>query len=123
MPDISHVFGGDVQVSANGDLLTASSLNLSQQRILRRLMTNPGDYIWHPKYGAGLPAMIGQPINVATVQSIVTGQMYLERSVVRVPPPVVNVASFPNGMFVEIQYTEADSGQPQTLSFSVNDDD
>src|SRR5277367_3642120 len=117
MPDLSHVFGGDVQVSANGDLLTASSLSLSQQRILRRLMTNPGDYIWHPKYGAGLPAMIGQPINAATVQSIVTGQMYLERSVVQVPPPVVNVASFPNGMFVEIQYTEADSGQPQTLSF------
>src|SRR5580698_10553456 len=105
MPDIAHVFGGDLAVSSSGDLWTASSLTLSQQRVLRRLMTNPGDYIWHPDYGAGLPSMIGQPINATSVQAIITAQMYLERSVVRNPAPVVNVTPFANGMFVEDQYT------------------
>ena len=120
MPDLSHTFGGDLAVSANGDLLTADSLSLSQQRVLRRLLTNPGDYIWQPNYGAGLPAMIGQPISVAAVQSTIIAQMYLERTVMRNPAPVVTVSPLANGMFVQIQYTEADSQLPTVLRFSVN---
>jgi hypothetical protein len=120
LSDVSQTWGDDIDVSANGDLLVVDSLLLSEQRVLRRLLTNPGDYIWHPDYGAGLPAMIGEPINVDTVKAIITAQIFLEDSVVRDPPPVVDVSSIPNGMFVNIQYTEADSGQPVTLSFSVN---
>lgn len=119
MPDVFHQYGNDLVVSANGDLLTASSVTLSQQTVLRRLMTNPGDYIWEPTYGAGLPAKIGDPFDVATIESIVRSQMYLEDSVVRVPPPDVEVSSFPNGMYVDIDYTEADSGADATLSFPV----
>jgi phage baseplate assembly protein W len=119
MPDLSHLFGSDLVVSANGDLLTSDSVQLSQEMVLRRLLTNPGDYIWHPDYGAGLPAMIGQPIDVATVTRIIQSQMFLEASVVRSPAPVITVSSIPNGMFVEIEYTEADSQQTATLSFPV----
>jgi hypothetical protein len=117
--DVWHEFGADLVVSANGDLLTADSVNLSQQFVLRRLLTNPGDYIWQPQYGAGLPEKIGDPFDVATIEGIVTSQMYLESTVVRDPPPVIEVDSFPNGMFVDISYTEADSGLPAVLSFPV----
>src|SRR6516165_5634247 len=117
--EVWHAFGGDLVASANGDLLTADSVDASGQRVLRRLLTNQKDYIWQPDYGAGLPAKIGDPFDVATIDSIVTGQMYLEESVVRDPPPDIGVASFPNGMFVDIKYTEADSGQPVVLNLPV----
>jgi hypothetical protein len=120
MPDLFHEWSSDIQGSANGDLLTADSVLLSQQSVLRRLLTNPGDYIWHPEYGAGLPAMIGMPIDVATVTRIIQTQMFLEDSVVRSPAPVINVSAIPNGMFVQIQYTEADSQQTATLAFNVS---
>lgn len=119
MPDLSHVFGEDLVISANGDLLTSDSVELSQQRVLRRLLTNLQDYIWNATYGAGLPQKIGDPFDVATISAIVTGQMNLEESVVRDPPPQIEVDSFPNGMFVKITYTEADSGQPAVLNFPV----
>lgn len=120
MPDVSQQWGSDLVASANGDLLTSDSVQLSQEMVLRRLLTNPGDYIWHPDYGAGLPAMIGLPIDVAKVTSIIQSQMFLEASVVQAPAPVITVSSIPNGMFVEIDYIEADSQQPATLSFPVN---
>jgi hypothetical protein len=119
MSEIWHAYGNDLLPSANGDLLTVDSVLESEQRVLRRLMTNAGDYIWQPTYGAGLPAKIGDPFDVATIESIVQSQMYLEDSVVRTPPPDVEVSSFPNGMYVDISYTEADSNQDAVLSFPV----
>jgi hypothetical protein len=119
MPDVFHQFGSDLVASANGDLLTASSVNLSQQFVLRRLLTNAGDYIWQPTYGAGLPQKIGDPFDVSTINAIIVSQMYLESTVVRDPAPDIEVDSFPNGMFVDITYTEADSGLPAVLSFPV----
>lgn len=119
MPDVFHQFGDDLVISANGDLLLADSVILSQQSVLRRLLTNPGDYLWQPDYGAGLPQKVGDPFNVGTIESLIIGQMYLEASVVQDPPPEVTVSAIPNGMFVEINYTEADSGFPVVLSFPV----
>lgn len=120
MPDLSHIIQNDLVVSANGDLLTADTVNLSQQRVVRRLLTNLQDYLWQPNYGAGLPRKIGDPFDVATINAIIIGQMYLEESVVRSPAPVIEVASFPNGMFVDISYIEADSGLAAVLSFPVS---
>src|ERR1700684_4222739 len=105
MPDVAHLYGGDIAVSANGDLLLTDSIDLSNQRILRRLLTNPGDYIWHSEYGAGLPKMIGLPIDVDSVKAIIVSQIFLEATVLRTPPPIITVESFPNGMFVSIEYT------------------
>jgi phage baseplate assembly protein W len=119
MPDVAHTFGNDLQASANGDLLTSDSLQLSQEMVLRRLLTNPGDYIWHADYGAGLPAMVGKPIDVPTVTSIIQAQMNLEASVDRTQPQTIEVSAIPNGMFVNIKYIETDSQQTATLSFPV----
>jgi hypothetical protein len=121
MADLDHTYSGDLSVSANGDLLTADSLELSKQLVLRRLLTNPWAYIWHPEYGAGLPAMIGQPIDAPTVSGIITAQMFLEASVVQDPPPTITVTPIANGMFVEIAYFETDSGEQVTLAFNPAD--
>ena len=54
MSDISHQWGSDLSIGPTGDFALVSGAILGQQRVLRRLLTNPGDYIWHPDYGAGL---------------------------------------------------------------------
>ncbi|QEL18708.1 phage tail protein [Limnoglobus roseus] len=119
MPDIGHFFSGDLQLGANGDLLVADSVLESQQRVLRRLLTNPTDYIWQPGYGAGLPRQIGMPIRENEIDSLIKSQMYLEPSVVQSPAPQIVTSSIPNGLDVQIQYVEVDSSQPTALSFSV----
>jgi phage baseplate assembly protein W len=119
MPDAYHVITGDLEWSSNGDLQTVSSVQESQQRILRRLLTNPGDYIWQPSYGAGLPAQIGQVTDEVAVESLITTQMYLEASVVQNPRPQVDFTTFFGGITANIRYIESDSNQPTTLSFSA----
>jgi phage baseplate assembly protein W len=113
--DLWHIVGSDLTAAASGDLLTAAEPDRTQQRILRRLLTNPGDYIWDTTYGGGLGAMIGQPINVPQITGIVRAQMALEPSVLQDPAPVVNVTADNTGVVsLTIQYTEQ-SGQQQLL--------
>jgi hypothetical protein len=119
MPDLDHTYGSDLSISANGDLLTADSIALSEERVLRRLLTNLQDYIWQPDYGAGLPEKVGDPFDVSTINAIIVGQMFLEQSVARDPAPVITVQSFPNGMFANIAYTEQDSGFPVVLNLPI----
>lgn len=118
MNDLYHYFGGDLNPSATGDFQTASGPERTKQRILRRLLTNPGDYIWHPEYGAGLPRYVGSVINVRQMKALVRGQVLLEDSVAKSPEPVIDVQAIQGGMTVSIQYTDKDYG-PQALSFNV----
>ncbi|MGN6536402.1 MAG: hypothetical protein ACTHKQ_11825, partial [Mesorhizobium sp.] len=78
MPDLDQLWGEDLSVSASGDIATVDGDSLTTQRILRRLMTSPGDYIWNPTYGAGLPQRIGSPDNVLLISSIIRSQIALE---------------------------------------------
>ncbi len=39
MPDLSHLWGNDLTLSPTGDLATADTPNVTQQRVLRRLLT------------------------------------------------------------------------------------
>jgi hypothetical protein len=119
MADVAQYFSADLTQSASGDLLVADGVLESQQRILRRLLTNPGDYIWQPEYGAGLPSYIGKPLDVIALTALVKTQMYLEPSVSHNPEPVLVFTTIPNGLFVQIQYVDVESGQPTVLSFDV----
>ena len=115
MSDLSHTFSGDVEVSATGDLLTTDGIT---QRILRRLLTNPGGYIWHPDYGAGLPARIGTVLNTAELTGLIREQMFLEASVSHDPEPEIELTPVPNGVRAQVRYTRAD-GTPSGLTFTV----
>lgn len=117
--DLAHWFGQDLNVAASGDLLTVDGVTKGQQRVLRRLLTNPGDYIWEPTYGAGLASKIGQPFDAAACAALVKSQIYLEPSVARDPAPVITVTQLTNGLFVSIAYTDAQTGQPNLLRFDV----
>lgn len=123
LADLYHYIGGDLQASATGDLQTATDTIRGQQRVLRRLLTNPGDYIFHTDYGAGLPAYVGRVADVAKITALVRGQILLEDAVAKSPAPTISVKPIASpdggGFAVTIQYTDAASGQPVTLSFSV----
>ena len=119
MNEISHLVGSDLTLSTTGDLAAASGLPRSQQRILRRLMTNPGDYIFHQDYGAGLPRFVGLPLNISEIRALIRSQMLLEESVRRLPEPQVSVVAIPDGIAVAISYVDAESSAPAALSFNV----
>ena len=120
--DINHFWGGDLSTGPTGDLATAAGTTRGQQRVLRRLLTNPGDYIFHPTYGAGLPGFVGQPIDPAKIVAVIRSQLMLEASVARLPAPVISVKQLPTdptAITVSIKYNDAASNQPVVLSFNV----
>jgi phage baseplate assembly protein W len=122
--DLWHQWGSDLSVSPTGDLALASGPQLGQQRVLRRLMTNPGDYIWQVDYGAGLAAFIGQPANAAQIQAVIRSQIFKEAAVARTPEPNITLQFDPSGgtgtVYVQVRYVDAPSSQTQVLSFAIN---
>jgi len=109
MADAYHIFGQDWVVSASGDLLmTQNSQDETTQRVLRRLFTNPGAYVWNLSYGAGLPAQIGQPTQPGTLKAVTLQQMQLEAGVAQTPAPTVAVTSNALGYTgISVTYTDA----------------
>jgi len=124
LSDLYHYFGTDLSPSNTGDLLTVTAITRGQQRVLRRLLTNPGDYIFQPEYGAGLAQWIGANADLAAMRALIRGQMLLEPSVAVQPEPDVSVLPIANqaggGFAVAISYTDAPSGEPVVLSFNVS---
>src|ERR1700730_9284821 len=113
-------FGSAPVVGAPGYLPAACGSLLGQQGVLRRLLTNPGDYIWAPDYGAGLARFVGAPADAAQIQAVIRSQIFKEAVVAQQPAPVIDVQSDDAGMvYVHVRYADADSGATQVLSFSV----
>lgn len=120
MPDLSQLYGADLAYGATGDLATVDGAALGQQRVLRRLLTNPGDYLWNPGYGAGLGRFVGQPANAGRIRSVILGQIFQEPAVARTPAPTIEIVVDPSGtVAVAISYADATTGATQTLSFTV----
>lgn len=122
MPDASHVYGGDLAVGPGGDLAVTDGTALGQQRVLRRLLTNPGDYVWNPTYGAGLSQFVGQPASTARIRSVIRSQIFQESVVARSPEPAVDVQAAPDGsVTVQVRYADRLTGAIQVLSFTVGE--
>lgn len=120
MPDLQHLWGNDLSLSPTGDLATASNPVLTQQRVLRRLLTNPGDYIWVLNYGAGLASFVGRPGAASAIRAAIRGQIFKEASVARTPEPIIDLQPDPTGsIYVHVRYADAQTGTTQTLSFSA----
>ena len=114
---IAHTFAADLAVGPTGDLAVSSGTKYGVERVLRRLLTNPGDLIWHPTYGAGLLSLIGQPINEARIRALIRSQILKEKAVARQPAPTITVTSNTTGMVAAtIRYTDATTGETQTLT-------
>ena len=120
MVDVWHQFGGDLAIGPSGDLAVAGGPTATQQRLLRRLLTNSGDYIWQMTYGAGLGSLVGQPSAALRIQGLIRGQIFSEASVARSPDPAIDVSTDQGGVVtVQIRYADADTGTTELLSFPL----
>jgi len=120
--DIYQNYGQDIQVSITGDLLISNGSTRSQQRVLRRLLTSPLDYIWHTDYGAGVGNFVGQALSsdlFDEIRSLINSQIFLEDSVSQTPPPEIFLQTIQGGLWCQINYTENPTQQPIVLTFNV----
>ena len=85
-------WGGDLTLSPAGDLSAVPVETEAQQRIIRRLLTNQGSYIWHLDYGAGLGRQIGKPFVARSVENTVTDHLRREKLVSTTLPPSVQIS-------------------------------
>jgi len=119
MADLHLIWGGALALDATGDLLLVSGSEEGRQRVLRRLLSNPADLLFHPEYGAGLPAKVGQTTKAADLHATVRRQMFHEAVVQQDPPPAVTVQHGYLATTIAIQYTDAETGQPVGIGFTV----
>ena len=122
MNDIFHSWGGDLQVGSGGDLAISTGSDVITQRVLRRLLTNPGGYLWNLDYGGGLAQFVGANADHAYISGVVTTQLALESAVPTTPPPTVSVSivNAANGYVVaNISYADPNSSTPVQLSLPV----
>ena len=121
MIDIYLEQGGDLSCSSTGDLALATGTTAINQRICRRLLTNPGDYLWNLSYGGGLGQFIGLAVDVANIVGVVEAQVSLESAIPSVPAPQVqaNIVNAAGGYVVaNITYADPTSFQAVTLNVS-----
>jgi len=122
MSDLSHFYGGDLSIAPGGDLAVVSGTQLGQQRVLRRLLTNPGDYLWNPTYGAGLAQFVGQPASAPRIRSVIRSQIFQEAAVARLPEPVIDVRVTNSGAVTAlVSYADSMTGETQVLTFTVGE--
>ncbi len=117
MADLYLDWGGDFALSPTGGLALVDGTKLTQQRIIRRLLTILGAYIWHPTYGASVPIRIGDNLDEQLIRSVITSQIMLESSVAPYPVPQITLRPIYDGVSVTIVYADAQSGEQLTLSF------
>ena len=122
MSDIYHQFGSDLLLGPTGDLAPVSDSLLGQQRVLRRLLTNPGDYIWQLTYGAGLAQFVGQPASAQQITAVIRSQLFKETAVATSPAPVIEISPATDGsgsVAVQVRYSDAATDVSQVLTFTV----
>lgn len=126
MADIYQDYGADIQLSAQGDLLSVIGATMTQQRVIRRLLTNPGDDVFNPEYGAGLGRFVGENLSEDLYQDIkntCVTQILKEDSVAKNPRPVVTISIIESGSQqvpqVNIQYYDLELQQTVYLTFNV----
>lgn len=122
MYDIFHEWGCDLDVGSGGDLALSNASGMISQRVSRRLLTNPGDYIWNLDYGGGLAQFVGTPANATKIQAVVTEQLALESSVPRTPAPKISVSagnSADGYMVANITYADPSSARPVVISVTT----
>ena len=120
MADLAHVIGGDLQLGPSGDLAIVRDDDQTQQRVLHRLLTSPGSYIWQLSYGAGLPGLVGTVASTQQIAAIIRAQMGYEASVAATPEPLVILTGGQIGeVSATISYTDATSGLIQILTLPI----
>lgn len=123
MYDLQLDWGSDLSVGSNGDIALSNGSTQINQRVLRRLLTNPGDYIWNLNYGGGLALFVGSASSPIDVEAVIRTQMLLEPTVPSTPAPTVSVHALDKStgyVVAQITYADPSSDQPIALNVIAN---
>lgn len=120
MQDLYHQWGCDLAVGSGGDLALAGGSDAVNQRVCRRLLTNPGDYLWRSDYGGGLAQFVGMPASSSDIEAVVMSQLLLESAVPMAPVPQVTarIANSANAN-VAVNITYADPTTHRSIMLNV----
>ena len=121
MYDIFLEWGSDLVAGSGGDIALSTGPATISQRVCRRLLTNPGDYIWNLGYGGGLGQFVGIPAQAPTIEAVVRAQLLLDRAVPSTPAPLVSARlnDTANG-YVTATITYADPATLAPILFTVS---
>lgn len=122
MNDLFLEWGGDLVAGPTGDIAVTSGATTINQRLYRRLLTNPGDYIWNLGYGGGLSQYVGLPANPAGIEAVVQTQIALESSIPSTPSAQVQttLSDAATGVVtMQITYADPASGTPAQITLPV----
>ena len=120
MYDLYLDWGTDLSVSSTGDLAVVTGSTWTTQRIIRRLLTNAGDYLWKLDYGGGLASFVGSTTLANEIEAIIRSQIALEQAVPSSPAPTVSVlptGAGSGGVVAQILY--ADSGSTTSVNLTL----
>ena len=118
--DLSHTVGFDLSFDATGDLQLTQGREKGQQRLLRRLLTDTGTYLFHLDYGAGLPAQVGEQMDRQRLQTLIRRQLSQEVGIAVQPAPEMTVVPARDGVSVSLRYWEVATSQSVALSFQLD---
>ena len=117
MADFALPWGGDLTLSSTAGLALVDGAALTEQRLIRRLLTNPGDDLWNVNYGAGLGRFVGSPVNTAALSALISEQALLEATVASVTSVTVTQDGL-GTVSATIVYVDS-QGAPQTVLVST----
>jgi len=120
MGDLNHFWSSDIEVSGSGDASFVDGSTESQQLIIRDICTNPGDYIWHPEYGCGAGAYVGETANkLKELKAKILFRLAAYPEILRSPVPEVTISPDDTKINIKIKYQEAESQKWAILNFDV----
>lgn len=117
MADLNCPWDSDLQLGPTAGLAVVTGDAETQQRLARRLLTNPGDLLSDQTYGAGLGRFIGSPVNVPKVQAIIKQQALLEATIASVSNVTVTSDTLGN-VIATVAYVDA-AGTNSALTLST----
>lgn len=116
-------WGGDLAVGPSGDISVAPIQAEVQQRLVRRLLTNPGDYVWHTEFGAGLGSYVGEGYSPSLIEGAILNQLQLETLVAATPAPSVQTSLSSTGPFstisVAVQFRVSGQSMPNSVTLNL----
>ena len=117
-------WGADLSIGPTGDIAVLPVSDELKYRIIRRLLTNPGDCVWHSEYGAGIGNRVGQPFSLRSIESMIQYHIKYESRVKLVPVPKVIAAETddksPSGATITIQYSAIDVPIGKSVVFGLH---